>query len=259
MFSKSAPSFSFTDDPNFKAIQKYFDFINTKDYAADFGHIISSKPIAIFFPPNIETLQRFLRLANEYNIKITCLGKGNSAYGQSQCANGIVIDLKDMNTSMEFTSKYHEAMTVPAFKTWLELTNYSKTQNKTIPVTVDNLDLTVGGTLSFGALGGTSYRCGSGADNVLSLEVLTMDGEIQHCSKTHNSELYNAVLCGLGQFGIIIYATIPLIEAPKSSNIYLFSYNDSSMFLSDQKKLYDNKVFDHLKGFVQKKDGNGSM
>ena len=47
---------------------------------------------------------------------------------------------------------------------------------KTVPVTIDNLDLTVGGTLCFGALGGSSYLYGSGADNVKSIEVITLNG-----------------------------------------------------------------------------------
>lgn len=255
MFSKSIPSYPFTQNPEFKCIQKYFKFFDTKDYATDFGHIISNKPMGVFLPPNVKLLQLFLKLANEYKINIICRGKGNSAYGQSQCLGGIVIDLKNLDTTMTFTSNNHEAMTIPAFKTWLEVTNYSKTQNRTVPVTIDNLDLTVGGTLSFGALGGTSYRCGSGADNVLNLEVLTPDGEIHNCSKIQNTELFNAVLCGLGQFGIILNVTIPMVVAKQSTNMYLFAYNDISLFLKDQKKLFNMKVFDHLKGFVQKKEG----
>ncbi|MBA2710321.1 MAG: FAD-binding protein [Tatlockia sp.] len=255
MFSKSIPSYPFTEDSRFKSLQKYFQFINTKDYTTDFGHIISKKPIGIFLPPTIEHLQNFLKLANLYQISVVCRGKGNSTYGQSQCFGGVVIDLKNMDLKMDFATSVEDSLTIPAFYTWLEVTNFTKMKNKTVPVTVDNLDLTVGGTLCFAALGGPSYRVGSGADNVLSLEVLTIDGEKHHCSRTENAELFNAVLCGLGQFGIILTVTIPLIEAKKLANMYIFTYENSSSFLKDQKKLYDKKVFDHLKGFVQKNNG----
>src|SRR3990167_1593876 len=129
--------------------------------------MISQTPLAIFTPPTVEILQQFIKIANEYQIKITCRGKGNSAYGQSQVKDGVIIDLKNMDISLKFNSNEFSSVSVPAFKTWWEVTEFSKQQNKTVPITVDNLDLTVGGTLSFGALGGASYRYGSGADNVL--------------------------------------------------------------------------------------------
>lgn len=41
-------------------------------------------------------------------------------------------------------------------------------------------------------------------------------GEFVCCSKKRNSELFDAVLGGLGQFGIITRARIALAKAPKS-------------------------------------------
>jgi cytokinin dehydrogenase len=207
-------------------------------------------------PPSVEILQQFMQLASKYKIKTTCRGKGNSAYGQSQVDNGVAIDLSKMDISIEFDSENLTSVTVPAFKTWYDVAEFCMKQNKTVPVTVDNLDLTVAGTLSFGTLGGTSYLCGSGADNILSLDVVTLNGERFNCTKTENSELFNAVLCGMGQYGIIISATIPLLNAKKQANMHLISYDNPHEFLRDQKTLYDLKIFDHLKGFTRKKENN---
>jgi len=245
----------FTKDIRFKKIQNYFMFNDVVHYAQDFGCMVSKTPKAVFMPPTVEVLQQFLQLANEYQLQITLRGKGNSAYGQAQVKDGVVIDLKNMEGLLKFDSETALSVTCSAFKTWLEVTEFTKLKNKTIPVTVDNLDLTVGGTLSFAALGGTSYRCGSGSDNILSLDVVTLDGKFQTCSKTENSELFDAVLCGMGQFAIIINATIPLITAKKQANVYSISYDNSAQFFKDQQSLYDSQVFDHLKGSIRKKDG----
>lgn len=254
MFATAKAQIEFTKDVKFKRISNYFTFIDINDYADDFGHLVSKKPLAIFMPPTVEILQQFLQIANEYKVKITCRGKGNSVFGQAQVENGVIIDLSDMNMPIQFDSHEHSSITVPAFKTWFEATEFSMGINKTVPVTVDNLDLTIGGTLSFGALGGTSYLCGSGADNVLSLDVVTLDGERHICSKTVNAELFDAVLCGMGQFGIIISATIPLVTAKKQVNMHLLSYDNPTQFLQEQKILFDLKIFNHLKGFVRKKE-----
>jgi len=251
MTSKS--QHEFFQDPRVKKIKKYFLFSSTHHYAEDFGHMISETPLAIFLPPTVEVLQQFLPLACEYKIKISCRGKGNSVYGQSQVENGVIIDLKDLNLSFEFNSDGTSSIRAPAFRTWSELIEYSKHQNKTVPVTVDSLDLTIGGTLSFAALGGTSYRCGSGADNVLGLDIVTLDGERHICSKTENRELFDAALCGLGQFGIIINVIIPLITAKKKVTMHLLSYDHADQFLREQKALYNSKLFDHLKGYARKR------
>ncbi len=143
-------------------------------------------------------------------------------------------------------------MSTPAYKTWSEVIEFTKKKNKTVPVTVDNLDLTVGGTLSFGAIGGPSYKWGCGADNVLSLFVVTLDGKSHVCSKTENRELFDAVLCGIGQFGIIVSVQIPLLTAKKFVSMHLLVYDNATQFFEKQKSLYDSKEFDHLKGMVRK-------
>ena len=137
---------------------------------------MSNKPLAVFMPPTVDNLQQFLKIASRYEVKITCRGKGNSVYGQSQVNGGVIINLKNLDLALEYTANDFSEISVPAFKTWFDVTEYTKQQNKTIAVTIDNLDLTVGRTLSFAAIGGTSYRCGSGADNVISLDVVTIDG-----------------------------------------------------------------------------------
>src|SRR3990167_8617716 len=189
MFSVAAQKHSFLSDARFQALKSYFFADDVARYDDDFGHLVSCKPLGILIPKTVEQLQTFLRIASEYQIKVTCRGKGNSAYGQSQVEGGVIIDLKNLDASMQFTNE-NTAVTVPAYKTWQEVTDFTLHLDKTVPVTVDNLDLSIGGTLSFGAIGGASYRNGSGADNIISLDVVTIDGERHTCSATENAELF---------------------------------------------------------------------
>ncbi|KAK9715744.1 hypothetical protein RND81_06G186500 [Saponaria officinalis] len=62
-------------------------------------------------------------------------------------------------------------------------------------------------------------------------------GELVTCSKKINTELFNAVLGGLGQFGIITRARIKLDAAPKTVKWVRMLYDDFSTFTKDQEQL----------------------
>jgi cytokinin dehydrogenase len=69
-------------------------------------------------------------------------------------------------------------------------------------------------------VGGQTFRHGPQISSVLQLEVVTGKGEIVTCSASEQSELFFAVLGGLGQFGIITKACILLVPAPQKVVYY---------------------------------------
>ncbi|PNX86270.1 cytokinin oxidase/dehydrogenase-like protein, partial [Trifolium pratense] len=72
----------------------------------------------------------------------------------------------------------------------------------------DYLYLSVGGTLSNAGISGQTFNYGPQISNVFELDVVTGKGEVMTCSEERNSDLFHAVLGGLGQFGIITRARI---------------------------------------------------
>lgn len=80
---------------------------------------------------------------------------------------------------------------------------------------------------------------------------MTGKGELVTCSPTKNSELFNAVLGGLGQFGIITRARILLQDAPQKVKWVRAFYNDFQTFMEDQELLVSmaDKV-DYVEGFL---------
>jgi FAD/FMN-containing dehydrogenase len=116
------------------------------------------------------------------------------------------------------------------------------------PVTTDVNLLTVGGTLSTGGLGGTTFAVGMQVDHVLELDVVTGRGDLVTCSPNRNKELFHAVLGGQGQCGIIVRAVIPLVPAPTHVKFYRLSYTNLEAFVNDQLLLARKRTFDHLYG-----------
>lgn len=66
----------------------------------------------------------------------------------------------------------------------------------------------MGGTLGVGGIDVNSSKYGCSADQAISLQVVTPTGEIVECSDDENSELFERIILGYGQFGIITEASL---------------------------------------------------
>jgi cytokinin dehydrogenase len=236
------------------SLGQYFHSPGDSLYRSDFGNMVSYKPLGVFTPKRIDHLQEFVVLAGKHKVQISCRGGGNSAYGQAQVQGGVIIDLKDLDVSLNYAAEDKSCVRLHPSQTWYDLVRFTEKEGLTVSVTVDNMKLTIGGVISFGGIGCTSHKFGSCADTVIGLEVVTLDGRLHKCSDSENEELFKATLCGLGQFGIIVNATVKTIKAKRQVHEYKFEYADQSSFLKDQKIIYDSKILDFVKGNIMKKE-----
>ncbi len=215
--------------------------------ADDFGHIISRTPIAVLRPGSGKDIRKMVKYANKHGIKVAMRGQGRATYGQAQVDGGIVIDSRTQNT---IHSIQGNRAVVDAGVTWSELVAASVAQGLTPPVLTDYLDLSIGGTLSVGGMGGAAHRAGAQIDNVVQLEVITGRGKRVVCSKRKRADLFNAVLGGLGQYGIIARAEVELEPAEQSARIYQLYYSDINQFVADQITCASDERFSYLEGQV---------
>ena len=117
-----------------------------------------------------------------------------SAAHRSQ--HGIVAD---MSTLRNIGAVEGDRVVVEAGAKWSEVLRATLAQGKTPPVLTDYLELSVGGTLVVGGVGGTTSAFGVQSDNVIELEVVTGTGRKVTCSASNNADLFDAVRAGLGQ------------------------------------------------------------
>jgi hypothetical protein len=103
------------------------------------------------------------------------------------------------------------------------------------------LDLTVGGVLSVGGgIGQGSHRHGPLAANVAGLEVVTGDGSIRACSRRSNTELFDAVIGGLGRCGVIVSAELALRPVRSMIRTHYLLYDRVETWIHDQRQLLPN-------------------
>jgi cytokinin dehydrogenase len=207
-----------------------FDQSVCRAMATDYGHHIHHMPLGALFPKSVKDVQKAVRYANSQHLKLAMRGTGGAAYGQSQVKAGIVIDSSPLN---HLTWATADSIDAGPGALWKEVVAFTLTRNMTPPVLPDSLYISVGGTLNAGGIGETSYRLGAQVDHVLELDVVTGAGDLVTCSPSRQSELFNMVLAGMGQCGLIVRARLKLVPAPDQVVVRSFTYADRSAFLAD--------------------------
>ena len=188
-----------------------------------------------------------IRWTGDLHRKIAPQGQRHSVYGRAQVHDGMVIDMTQLRAVHEVRS---DRVVVGAGAKWSEVLAATLPRGLTPPVLTDYLELSVGGTLVVGGIGGTTSRHGMQSDNVLELDVVTGTGEKITCSPLGNARLYDAVRAGLGQVGVITRATLKLIPAPEKARRYVLTYPDLRTLLKDQRLLAAENRFDAVQGSI---------
>lgn len=207
-----------------------FDDAVCRAMAQDFGHHVHRMPIGVLFPKSARDIQAMVSYARAQKLRIAMRGHGCSAYGQVQVDQGIVIHSESFK---EISWAGDGILDVQPGANWHEVSNFSMARGMAPPVCPDTLFLTVGGTLSVGGLGETSYRMGAMVDHVEELDVVTGAGELLTCSATQHAPLFRAVLSGMGQCALITRARIRVLPAPANVVAREFQYGQYTPFLED--------------------------
>lgn len=213
--------------------------------ADDFGHVVHRTPLAVLRAGSIGDVVKMVKYAKRHGLKIVGRGTGHTTFGQSQVDAGIVIDLRGLD-EIHSISRHH--VVVDAGVVWRDLLEATTACGRTPPVLTEYIGQTVGGTLSVGGIGGTSWRHGAQVDNVDELTVVTGNGEVVVCSRNHRKHLFDAVLAGMGMCAIIVRATLRLVRAKERARTFQLFYPDVATLLADMRTVVRQRRFDRVYG-----------
>jgi cytokinin dehydrogenase len=224
-----------------------FDEAARSERADDFGHIVHKVPDGVLLPESSDDVATMIKWTAQRGGRFAAQGQRHSTFGRSQVAGGIVAD---MSTLRNIGGVEGDHVVVEAGAKWSDVLRATLAQGRTPPVLTEYLELSVGGTLVVGGVGGTTSTFGVQSDNVTDLEVVTGDGDKISCSASHNADLFDAMRAGLGQVGVITKATLKLVAAPESVRRFLLSYPDLATMLKDERLLSDDTRFDAVQGAI---------
>ncbi|KAL0410487.1 UNVERIFIED_CONTAM: Cytokinin dehydrogenase 3 [Sesamum latifolium] len=221
----------------------------------DYGNLVHESPSAVLYPSSIDDIVNLIKFSNNCSTPfgISARGRGHSVRGQAMARGGVVVDMPSLSQNgigirVSWDPSLGYYADVGGEQMWIDVLRAGLEYGLAPVSWTDYLYLSVGGTLSNAGISGQSFLHGPQISNVLELDVITGKGELFTCSQHMNSELFFAVLGGLGQFGIITRARIVLEKAASRAKWVRMLYSDFSIFTRDQEHLISSTVPDYVEG-----------
>jgi cytokinin dehydrogenase len=226
------------------------DEASRREIAIDQGNMFHRVPAAVLRPRSVEDIVAMVRYANQHKLKVAIRGDGHSRYGQTQAEAGLVIDSRSLNAVDVRTPDSADAQPGAFWSSVADATLAKGVTPLVFPSTC--LAITVGGTLNAGGMGTTSHLYGAQVDNVAELDVVTGDGHLVTCSAERERELFEMVLAGQGQCGVIVRARLRLMPAPSHIMLHELTYTSLDDYLADHLRLVREAHFDGQYGTIMR-------
>jgi FAD/FMN-containing dehydrogenase len=192
-------------------------------FSTDAGGTAHGMPHGVVIARSAAQVSDLLRAAQRFGVPVTARGGGLTTEGESVAFGGVLLDMSGMSRVISIDAA---ALTVRAEGgiCWHALAEELRRDHLDYLSAPLNLTSTVGGTLGVGGIDVNSARLGCSADQALSVQVVTPTGEIVECSDGENAELFQRVILGYGQFGVITEATLRLRPyTPLRMHYYYYS------------------------------------
>uniref|UniRef100_A0A8I6XL05 cytokinin dehydrogenase n=3 Tax=Hordeum vulgare subsp. vulgare TaxID=112509 RepID=A0A8I6XL05_HORVV len=234
--------------------------------SADFGNVSDAQPppAAVLYPSLPEDIAKLLRASCTHPspFPVSARGCGHSTRGQASAPRGVVVDMMSLGChaggssirlSVSVDGRYVDA---GGEQLWVDVLRAALAHGLTPWSWTDYLHLTVGGTLSNAGISGQAFRHGPQISSVQELDVISGLGEMVTCSKDKHADLFDAVLGGLGQFGVITRARIPLMPAPARARWVRLFYTSAAALTADQEGLIGINLGTAVSGLMDYVEGS---
>jgi FAD/FMN-containing dehydrogenase len=161
---------------------------------------VDRRPALIARCADAADVQQAVSFAKRQGLLVSVRGGGHSAPGYGTNDGGLVIDLSSMKAISVDPGK--RTARAEGGVLWRELD--SQTQAHGLATTGGTVSNTgIGGLTLGGGMGWLMGKHGLTIDNLLSVDVVTADGQLRRASATENPDLFWALRGGGGNFGVV--------------------------------------------------------
>jgi FAD binding domain len=212
-------------------------------FATDAGGTAYGLPHGLVIARSAAQISALLMAAQTYRVPVTVRGGGLTTEGESIAYGGVLLDMTGMSRVLQVDTDLL-TVRVEGGIFWHSLAEELRRHGMDYLSAPLNLTSSVGGTLGVGGIDVNSPRLGCSADQALALQVITPTGEIVECSDTHNARLFERVILGYGQFGVIAEATLK-IRRYTPLRMHYYYYDSLSIAIMDMQLLNNNDASDY--------------
>ncbi len=158
------------------------------------------KPALIVRAITVDDVVKTVNFSRDNNILLAVKGGGHSVAGKCLCEGGITIDLRLMNGV--YVDPQAKVARVGGGTLLGEMDRATQEYGLAAPAGIVS-DTGVSGLTLGAGFGWLRAKFGLSIDNLLSVEIVTADGQFRHASESENKDLFWAVRGGSGNFGVV--------------------------------------------------------
>jgi FAD/FMN-containing dehydrogenase len=158
------------------------------------------RPAFILQAADSDDVSSAIKFAKQNNLDITIRGAGHNIAGNSICNDGLMVDFSNMKKVLVDAEK--KTAFVEPGATLKDFDEEVQKYGLAAPVGINSTTGIAGLTLG-GGFGWLTRKYGMTVDNLLSADVVTVDGKKLKANEKENSDLFWAIRGGGGNFGVI--------------------------------------------------------
>jgi FAD/FMN-containing dehydrogenase len=162
--------------------------------------MIARKPALIARVSGASDVVTCVNFARENGLPLSIRAGGHNVAGTALCDRGLVIDMT-MRRSVRINPD-RRTVRVEGGATWGDVDHESLPFGLVVPGGIVSNTGVAGFTMG-GGFGWTSRKCGYAADNLISVDIVTADGQRRHANEKENADLFWALRGGGGNFGAV--------------------------------------------------------
>ncbi|MEM9822555.1 MAG: FAD-binding oxidoreductase [Bacteroidota bacterium] len=201
----------------------------------------------VYYPKTLSELKAILAFCKKENRKITPAGSFHS-FDQQNSGNDVVISFIHFDKLTYHASDH--TITVGAGAKWGAILEAAYQNKCLVPTCITCSQPTAAGTLSVQAHSMWSPGNGKDGNQCVALELMTTEGDLLHCSRTENSDLFYGVVSGMGMLGFIVSIKYQLFYVGQDYEIKIHTTQSDDIKNIEQKlDLRMAKQFTQLKDF----------
>jgi FAD/FMN-containing dehydrogenase len=176
------------DDPNYNKVREIWNAM------------IDRRPAVIVRCANPDDASNAIQVARQNGLEISIRGAGHNIAGNSVSEGGMTIDFSNM-TAVSVDPEKRRAYVEPG-ATLAQFDAATQKHGLATPVGINSTTGISGLTLG-GGFGWLTRKYGMTIDNLISADVITVDGRSLRASENENADLFWALRGGGGNFGIV--------------------------------------------------------
>jgi FAD/FMN-containing dehydrogenase len=171
-----------------------------------------------------------VKLAREFSVILSVRGGGHNVAGKALCDGCLVVDLTEMNSVR--VDPVRRLVHIEGGATLGDVDRETYPLGLSTPMGVVTATGYAGLTLH-GGVGWQMRKHGLAADNVVSMDLVTTDGNLVQASEEENPDLFWALRGGGGNFGVVTHFTSTLHPTPSEVlfSVTIFSLDEATAVL----------------------------